>query len=51
MIFTLDEHRNMVSHYVALARKQASSQLRWQFMADARRHHIAAKNLAYFAKR
>jgi hypothetical protein len=43
MTFTIQEHRDLVSHYVALARKQASSQMRW--------HYIAANNMAYSAKR
>lgn len=51
MTFSIEEHRSMAAYYVALARKQASSQLRWQFMRDARQHHTSAKNMAHFAKR
>ena len=51
MTFTIQEHRDLVSHYVALARKQASSQMRWHYIDDARRHHTAANNMAYSAKR
>jgi hypothetical protein len=50
MTHTIQEHRDLVSHYVALARKQASSQMRWYYAAEARRHHTAANNMAYSAK-
>ena len=50
MTYTLQEHRELVAHYVALARKQASSQMRWHFMDSARRHYTAANNLAYSAR-
>jgi len=50
MTYTLEEHRHLAAHYVALARKQCSSVMRWHYMADARRHHIAANNMAFSAR-
>jgi hypothetical protein len=50
MTYTLEEYRALASHYVALARKQASSQMRWHYMGEARRNHIAANNIAYSAR-
>jgi hypothetical protein len=50
MTYTIQEHRELATHYVALARKQASSQMRWYFMDSARHHHTAANNMAYSAR-
>jgi hypothetical protein len=50
MTYTLQEHRELATHYVALARKQASSQMRGHFMASARQHYTAANNMAYSAR-
>jgi len=51
MNYSIQDHRDLASHYVAKARKETSPQMRQYYMSDARKHHIAANNMAYFAKR
>lgn len=50
MNYTIQEHRDLVSHYVAKARKEVSPQMRRFYLSDARKHHTVANNMAYFAK-
>jgi hypothetical protein len=50
MTYTIQEHRHLASHYVALARKQGSCVMRWHYMANARRHYTAANNMAFSAR-
>jgi hypothetical protein len=51
MNYTIQDHRDLASHYVAKARKEASPLMRQFYLSDARKHHTLANNMAYFAKR